>query len=94
MKRKFKFAFKFVFKFSVKLEKWSLHVTNLPRTGKKCTEVKKAREERAKLLFLLIDIMLLLKCLVMYHHLLSVIFYLQISQQGDVLNSSYENPSS
>ena len=27
--------------FSVKLEKWSFHVTDLPRTGKKFTERKK-----------------------------------------------------
>ena len=44
-----------VFTFSVKLEKWSFDVTNLPRKEKKCTErKKKAREGRAKLLFLLI----------------------------------------
>ena len=30
-----------VFTFSVKLEKWSFHVTDLPRTWKKCTELKK-----------------------------------------------------
>ena len=47
--RKFKLAA--VFTFSVKLEKWSFHVADLPRTGKKCTEMKKAREGRAKLLF-------------------------------------------
>ena len=29
-----------VFTFSVRLEKWSFHVTDLPRTGKKCTEIK------------------------------------------------------
>ena len=40
-----------VFTFPVKLEKWSFHVADLPRTGKKCTEIKKAREGRAKLLF-------------------------------------------
>ena len=40
-----------MFTFSVKLEKWSFHVADLPRTGKKCTEMKKAREARAKLLF-------------------------------------------
>ena len=40
-----------MFTFSVKLEKWSFHVADLPRTGKKCTEMKKAREGRAKLLF-------------------------------------------
>ena len=41
-----------VFMFSVKLEKWSFHVADLPRTEKKCTYIKKAREGRAKLLFL------------------------------------------
>ena len=40
-----------MFTFSVKLEKWSFHVADLQRTGKKCTEMKKAREGRAKLLF-------------------------------------------
>ena len=40
-----------MFTFSLKLEKWSFHVADLPRTGKKCTEMKKAREGRAKLLF-------------------------------------------
>ena len=30
-----------VFTFSVKLEKWSFHVADLPITGKKCTEIKK-----------------------------------------------------
>ena len=39
-----------MFTFSVKLEKWSFHVTDLPRTGKKCTEMKKAREGRSQLL--------------------------------------------
>ena len=43
--------FKVAAVFSVKLEKWSFHVADLPRTGKKCTEIKKAREGRAKLLF-------------------------------------------
>ena len=43
-----------VFTFSVKLEKWSFRVSDLPRTGKKCTEIGKAREGRAKLLFLVI----------------------------------------
>ena len=40
-----------MFTFSVKLEEWSFHVTDLPRsrTGKKCTEMKKAREGRANL---------------------------------------------
>ena len=27
--------------FSLKLEKWSFHVVDLPRTGKKCTEIIK-----------------------------------------------------
>ena len=40
----------YVFTFSVKLEKWLFHVADLPRTGKKCTEIKNAREGRAKLL--------------------------------------------
>ena len=43
-----------VITFSVKLEKWSFHVADLPRTGKKCTELNKAREGRPKLLFLFI----------------------------------------
>ena len=43
-----------VFTFSVKLEKWSFHVADLPRTGKKCTEIKKALEGCAKRLFLFI----------------------------------------
>ena len=40
-----------MFTFSVKLKKWSFHVAHSPRKGKKCTEMKKAREGRAKLLF-------------------------------------------
>ena len=40
-----------MFTFSVKLEKCSFHVADLPRTGKKCTKMKKARGGRAKLLF-------------------------------------------
>ena len=43
-----------VFTFSVKLEKWTFHVADLSRTGKKCTEILTAREGRAKLLFLVI----------------------------------------
>ena len=43
-----------VFTFSLKLEKWSFDVADLPRTGKKCTEIIKAREGRAKVLFLFI----------------------------------------
>ena len=43
-----------MFTFSVKLEKWSFDAAGLPRTGKKCTEIKKAREGHAKLLFLFI----------------------------------------
>ena len=42
-----------MFTFSVKLEKWSFHVADFPRTGKKCTEMKKVRERRANLLFCL-----------------------------------------
>ena len=30
-----------VFTFSIKLEKWSFHVADLSRTGKKCTYIKK-----------------------------------------------------
>ena len=33
-----------MFTFSLKLEKWSFHVADLPRTGKKCSEIKKARD--------------------------------------------------
>ena len=40
----------YVLTFSVKLEKWLFHVADLPRTGKKCTEIKNAREGRANLL--------------------------------------------
>ena len=40
-----------MFTFPLKLEKWSFHVADLPRTGKKCAEMKKAREGRANLLF-------------------------------------------
>ena len=47
--------------------------------GKEMYRHKKARKERAKLLLLLIDITLLSKCLVIYHHLLSLIFYLESS---------------
>ena len=43
-----------MFTFSLKLEKWSFHVADLSRTGKKCTEIIKAREGRAKRLFLFI----------------------------------------
>ena len=43
-----------VFSFSIKLEKWPFYVAHLLRTEKKCTEIKKAREVRAKLLFLFI----------------------------------------
>ena len=42
-----------MFTSSVKLEKWSFHVADSPRTGKKCIEIKTAREGRAKLLFLI-----------------------------------------
>ena len=44
-----------MFTFSLKLEKWSFHVADLPRTGKKCTDIIKAREGRAKVLFLVIE---------------------------------------
>ena len=43
-----------MFTFSAKLEKWSFHVADLLRTGKKCTELKETLEGRAKFLFLLI----------------------------------------
>ena len=43
-----------VFAFSLKLEKWSFHVADLSRTGKKCTEIIEAREGRAEVLFLFI----------------------------------------
>ena len=43
-----------VFTFSVKLDKWSFHVADFPRTEKKCIEIKTAREGRAKLLFLVL----------------------------------------
>ena len=52
-----------MFTFSVKLEKWSFHVADLPRTGKKCTEIKKkVREGRAKLLFLSLNMQILWRC--------------------------------
>ena len=41
-----------VLTFSVKLEKWSFHVADLPRMGKKCTDIKKAPEGRSKLLYI------------------------------------------
>ena len=43
-----------MFTFSVKLAKWSFHVADLPRTGKKCIEIITARERHAKALFLFI----------------------------------------
>ena len=43
-----------MFTFPVKIEKWSFHVADLPRTGNKCAEMKKARGGRAKPLFCLI----------------------------------------
>ena len=39
----------------VSLEKWPFHVADLPRTGKKCTKIKKAHEGSAKLLFLFLN---------------------------------------
>ena len=43
-----------VFTFSLLREKWSFHVANFRRTGKKCTEIIKAREGRAKVLVVFI----------------------------------------
>ena len=43
-----------MFTFSVKPEKWPFYIADLLRTEKKCTEIKKAREMRAKLLLLFI----------------------------------------
>ena len=43
-----------MFRFSLKLDKWSFHVADLPRAGKKCREILQAREGRAKVLFLVI----------------------------------------
>ena len=43
-----------MFRFSLKLDKLSFHVADLPRAGKKCTEILQAREGRAKVLFLVI----------------------------------------
>ena len=40
-----------MFRFSLKLDKWSFHVADLPSAGKKCTEILQAREGRAKVLF-------------------------------------------
>ena len=37
-----------VFRFSVKLEKWSFRVADLPRKGKKCTETKKTKKKHVK----------------------------------------------
>ena len=45
-----------VFMSSLKLEKWLFHVADLPKTGKKYTEIIKARERRAKVLFLFIKV--------------------------------------
>ena len=43
-----------VFMFSLKLQERSFHVADLPRTGKKYTEIIIARGGRAKVLFLFI----------------------------------------
>ena len=51
-----------LFTLSVKLEKWSFHVADLPRTKKKCTELKKAREGRSKVLVLFIKYANLWRC--------------------------------
>ena len=42
-----------LFTLSIKLEKWSFHVADLSRTGKKCTHIN-LRERRAKVLFLFV----------------------------------------
>ena len=47
------FAFTIVFVWTGP-EKWSFHVADLSRTGKKCSEIIKAPERRAKVLFLFI----------------------------------------
>ena len=51
-----------MFTFSVKLEKWSFHVADLPRTAKKCTEIIKAREGRVKLLSCSLNMQNLWRC--------------------------------
>ena len=43
-----------VFTLSIKLQKWSFHVADLPRRGKKGIEIIKAAEGRAKLSFCVI----------------------------------------
>ena len=43
-----------VFTFSLLSEKWSFHVANFRRTGKKWTEIVKAREGRSKVLLVFI----------------------------------------
>ena len=40
--------------FSLLPEKWSFHVANFRKTGKKCTAIIKAREGRAKVLLVFI----------------------------------------
>ena len=50
-----------VFTLSIKLDNRSFHVADLPKTWKKCTKMKNARAERAKLLFLLIINMQILR---------------------------------
>ena len=50
-----------MFMFSLKLEKWSFHVADLSITGKKCTEIK-AREGRAKVFFLSLNMQNLWRC--------------------------------
>ena len=51
-----------VFTYSVKLEKWTFHVADLPRTGKKCIEIKTGREGCAKLLFLVMKYVKFVPC--------------------------------
>ena len=43
-----------VLTFSLLPEKWSFHVADFRRTGKKCTEIIKAREGSAKVLLVFI----------------------------------------
>ena len=51
-----------VFTFSLKPEKWSFHVADLPRTGKNCTEIIKAREGRANVFFCSLNMQNLWRC--------------------------------
>ena len=52
-----------VFTSSVKLKKWSFHVADLPRTGKKCTEIKKKHVKgRQSFCFCLLNMQNLWRC--------------------------------